>query len=100
MKVDTEIMENQMVASFYEQPSLKKYGTMKEFTLGSSGSGGDGMGVSANPTDPTVNFPDVGGAYVADGFFGDGNTDKFLSPGGANRTSDNPVVVIDAGADT
>lgn len=36
--------ENQTVKFSYEQPSLKKYGKMKEFTLGSAGSGGSTSG--------------------------------------------------------
>jgi hypothetical protein len=39
-------MDVKMVKIPYEQPSLKKYGTMKAFTLASSGSGGDVMGKS------------------------------------------------------
>lgn len=60
MKID-EIRENKMNPLSYEQPSLKKYGTMKEFTLGSGGSGGDGMGpeqcttVFAVPANDTPN---------------------------------------------
>jgi hypothetical protein len=44
MNVNAEKMEKQEMNMPYDQPSLKKYGTMKEFTLGSSGSHGDGMG--------------------------------------------------------
>ena len=43
MKINSEKIENPMVTLPYEQPSLKKYGTMKEFTLATSGSGGDGI---------------------------------------------------------
>jgi len=44
MNINSEKMKNKMVTLPYEQPSLKKYGTMKEFTLGTSGSGADGKG--------------------------------------------------------
>jgi hypothetical protein len=40
MNVNAEKMEKQEINLPYEQPILKKYGTMKEFTLNSSGSGG------------------------------------------------------------
>jgi hypothetical protein len=40
MNVNAEKMEKQEMNLPYEQPILKKYGTMKEFTLNSSGSGG------------------------------------------------------------
>jgi hypothetical protein len=43
----------------YEQPSLKKYGTMKEFTQKTKGSGSDGMGGNdkgaSNYNDPPIN---------------------------------------------
>lgn len=55
MNIETEVMGNQGENIPYEQPSLKKYGTMKEFTLGSGGSGGDAMG----PRDPN-NATDFG----------------------------------------
>ncbi len=35
-----------MANLIYEQPTLKKYGTMKEFTHASAGSGGDSLGVA------------------------------------------------------
>ena len=42
----------------YEQPSLKKYGTMKELTQSTMGSGSDGIGGNdkgaGNTTDPTI----------------------------------------------
>jgi hypothetical protein len=46
-----------MLKISYEQPSLKKYGTMKEFTLGGNGSGGDFVGriSNENTQDPTSN---------------------------------------------
>lgn len=50
MNSDAGKIEKQQTNLPYEQPSLKKYGTMKEFTLGSSGSGGDGMGSDGNNT--------------------------------------------------
>jgi hypothetical protein len=43
MKIDTEIMQNQRGKLTYEQPSLKKYGTMKNLTHASAGSGGSGI---------------------------------------------------------
>lgn len=57
MNIDKEMMENQEVNLPYEQPSLKKYGTMKEFTLNSRGSKGDAMG-SADPPD-NISDPEV-----------------------------------------
>jgi hypothetical protein len=64
MNINSEKIENPMVTLPYEQPSLKKYGTMKEFTLGSSGSRGDSLGrspsVSLNQT-PNANDPGTGG---------------------------------------
>jgi hypothetical protein len=38
MNIDADKMEKQEMKVPYEQPSLKKYGTMKEFTLNTSGS--------------------------------------------------------------
>ncbi|BAZ34102.1 hypothetical protein NIES4074_66160 [Cylindrospermum sp. NIES-4074] len=38
-----------MVKLSYEQPSLKKYGTMKELTFSSSGSTGDTFGAGNSP---------------------------------------------------
>lgn len=38
MNIDADKMEKQEMNVPYEQPSLKKYGTMKEFTLNTSGS--------------------------------------------------------------
>ncbi|MEQ8998378.1 MAG: hypothetical protein RID53_17920 [Coleofasciculus sp. B1-GNL1-01] len=58
MKID-ETRGNKMEPLFYEQPSLKKYGTMKEFTLGSGGSGGDGMGSDTNNYAHTDGDPEV-----------------------------------------
>jgi len=51
MNINAKKMEEQSINIPYEQPSLKKYGTMKEFTLGSGGSGGECttvFGVSTN----------------------------------------------------
>jgi len=44
MSNDVGKMRKQEMNLPYEQPNLKKYGSMKEFTLGSGGSGGDDMG--------------------------------------------------------
>lgn len=44
MNSETEMMENPKENIFYEQPTFKKYGTMKEFTLFTGGSAGDAMG--------------------------------------------------------
>jgi hypothetical protein len=65
-------MENQRGSLPYEQPSLNKYGTMKEITLGSSGSGADFLGriPNENTTDITVNnenqFPVIDDYFVSD----------------------------------
>lgn len=42
MELDTGKMENQTLKLVYEQPYLKKYGTMRNLTLGLVGSGGVG----------------------------------------------------------
>jgi hypothetical protein len=47
MNINAKKMEEQSINIPYEQPSLKKYGTMKEFTLGLGGSGGECTTVSA-----------------------------------------------------
>ena len=44
MKIETSKMEKQIENLPYEQPSLMKYGTMKEITFSTSGSGADAMG--------------------------------------------------------
>ncbi len=44
MTINSDKNSTQMETLIYEKPSLKKYGNMKELTLGTSGSGGDGMG--------------------------------------------------------
>lgn len=41
MNIGTEEMGKPKTNLPYEQPSLKKYGTMKSLTLGQNGSGGD-----------------------------------------------------------
>jgi len=43
---DVGNIEKQEMNLHYKKPKLKKYGTMKEFTFASSGSGGDTMGKS------------------------------------------------------
>ncbi|WP_446389406.1 hypothetical protein [Coleofasciculus sp. B1-GNL1-01] len=58
MSIEREMIDNHGVNLPYEQPSIKKYGTMKEFTLGSSGSGGDGMGSDAK-TEQNTRINDV-----------------------------------------
>jgi hypothetical protein len=44
MTINSEKMSTEMENGIYEQPSLKKYGTMKEITLATAGSGSDAMG--------------------------------------------------------
>lgn len=56
--------ENQTIKISYQQPSLKKYGTMKEFTHNTIGSGADNTGqagstnanVSALNGDPDISL--------------------------------------------
>lgn len=43
MKTSTEKIENQMEVLPYEQPILKKYGSMYQLTKSTAGSGGDGV---------------------------------------------------------
>ncbi|MGD1806010.1 hypothetical protein ACP6PL_11300 [Dapis sp. BLCC M126] len=69
-------MSTEMETQIYEQPTLKKYGTMKELTLDSSGSGG--------LTPNTAQDPDVVGDFsnlANDSFlsFGNDNDDLPLS---------------------
>lgn len=64
MNINAKKMEEQSINIPYEQPSLKKYGTMKEFTLGSGGSGGEcttvfGFSGNDTPDRPSCNSPDV-----------------------------------------
>ncbi len=73
MNIDTEMMDNQGGNLPYEQPSLKKYGTMKEFTHSTGGSSGDNFGTGSSmdqnlvkdQVDTNSNFPnsasDLGG---------------------------------------
>lgn len=49
MEINSEKMSTEMENGVYEQPSLKKYGTMKEITLATAGSGGDAMGKVPEP---------------------------------------------------
>ncbi|MGD1806009.1 hypothetical protein ACP6PL_11295 [Dapis sp. BLCC M126] len=56
MEINPEKMSTEMEI-IYEQPSLKKYGTMKELTLGTTGSGGDASGRAKE----TADFEDFGG---------------------------------------
>jgi len=44
MNIETEMRGNEGGNLPYEQPRLKNYGTMKELTLDSGGSGADGPG--------------------------------------------------------
>lgn len=44
MKSDPENVNNQIVTFQYKSPKLKKYGSMKDFTLSNAGSGGDASG--------------------------------------------------------
>jgi len=75
MNINSEKIENPMVTLPYEQPSLKKYGTMKEFTLATSGSGGD---ANANrDQEPNRNDPGESGDRALYDF---GN-DSLTSPG-------------------
>ncbi len=101
MAFDLENTDNQIGTLVYEQPSLKKYGTMKEFTLGASGSSGDAMGSdrTSSPGDPRVEIPD-GGADVNDTQFifdGDGAQDRIFAIPGANTDADSPTIIDDAG---
>ncbi len=59
MEMNKENIENSMAKLIYNQPNLKKYGTMKEFTFATGGSQSNGtdFDLSANPdgNDPTLN---------------------------------------------
>lgn len=55
MTFDAENMENKIGTLAYEQPNLKKYGTMKELTYASQGSGGDLLG-NTGRSDPGPSF--------------------------------------------
>ncbi|NEO43462.1 MAG: hypothetical protein F6K55_04745 [Moorea sp. SIO4A3] len=58
MSIETENMENTMNSLVYEQPTLKNYGTMKEFTLSTGGSFGDNLGPGAPDVTPdAINLP-------------------------------------------
>jgi len=50
MTINPEKISDSIESPVYEQPSLKKYGTMKELTLDSGGSGADALG-KADPDD-------------------------------------------------
>ncbi len=51
MEINPEKMSTEMETLIYEQPSLKKYGTMKELTLGSGGSRADTVGMGTGDPD-------------------------------------------------
>lgn len=79
MNINTRNMEKPEMNLPYEPPSLKKYGTMKEFTLGSGGSGGDGMGsdIKNDPGLGDITRPGIGGGTLNDDndFFGNTSGD-------------------------
>ncbi len=75
MNIDVEKMEKQEMNLPYEQPSLKKYGTMKEFTLGASGSNGDATRGGNTAEDSNV---------PGDTVHMDGNTVQNLNDGFSN----------------
>lgn len=81
MNIDIKKMENLS----YEQPSLKKYGTMKEFTLANSGSKGDSAGMSSGRATGGANTgsdpADLGFFSGADIGFGDTVADLTNSDG-------------------
>ncbi len=80
MNIDKEMMENQVGNIPYEQPSLKKYGTMKDITLSGSGSGGDAGGHMQSPNN-TAQDPDVVGDFTNlanDSIFSVGNDNDDL----------------------
>jgi len=61
MNIETEMMGDEGGNLLYEQPSLKKYGTMKKFTLGASGSKADNNGPGNQSNDPNnVTDPNEG----------------------------------------
>lgn len=70
MNIDTEIMENQGINLPYEQPMIKKYGTMKEMTLSAAGSvadlGGGSPGNENDENDPETNNTVFGDIFEDD----------------------------------
>jgi hypothetical protein len=81
MKFDTE---NKTVKIFYEQPALKKYGTMKQLTSSSNGSAGDALGGVADPNNRVVNNNTFGGDLVP---FFDTSTDPVVTEPVNNNTN-------------
>ena len=69
--IQLENIENQIGALVYEQPILKKYGSMKEFTMDASGSASDGMASSGN--DRNSPNDDRSGSALADDLIEDDN---------------------------
>jgi|GEM_PF-4305430 len=59
MNNDTEMMDNQGVNLPYEQPSLKKYGTMAQITFSSGGSGADVLGRRSSNTNNVTPDPSI-----------------------------------------
>ena len=53
MNINAEKMDRQEMNMPYEQPTLKKYGTMKELTYNAAGSTGDALGKGR---DGSVNY--------------------------------------------
>ncbi len=56
MNIDAEKMDKQEMNLPYEQPSLKKYGTMKKFTLGTAGSTQEGGFFDSDSDSTTIKF--------------------------------------------
>jgi len=50
MNINAEKMDRQEMNMSYEQPTLKKYGTMKELTYSAAGSTGDALGKGRDGT--------------------------------------------------
>ncbi len=87
MTFDAKNMKNQIRIIAYEQPSLKKYGTMKNLTFAASGSGGDGMGT--NDTNA-----DRGNAQKSDQFgFGDTKNNDQANSSGRGKLTDDSIEV-------
>lgn len=77
-----------MVKLSYEQPSLKKYGTMKDFTLAGAGSGGDAIGRNLGPINDPNTIPVKDDFFTTD--FGSGNTAEDPNSRPANPIFGNP----------
>jgi len=93
MNIETEMMKNQRGNIPYEQPSLKKYGMMKDFTLNQAGSRGDAMGGDGNtaPNDVSINRDDA----ISGGDFGLFGADDSANEAGGDKS----FTLEDAGAD-